>query len=155
LRNLNRADLLVIAGLCAGILLYMITLIMGIWEIITAHRLKKHARSTTARIEDIDIKSAGQAGTYGKIRFTYTVNDTTYTKKQTINKYVAMGLLSGPKEVSILFLPKKPSVARLVQAPTNTMRIRSMVIVLITLVVVALLILIGVLLVANNQPSYY
>src|SRR5579875_2540317 len=129
LRNLNMADLLVIAGLCAGILLYMITLIMGIWEIITAHRLKKHARSTTARIEDIDIKSAGQAGTYGKIRFTYTVNDTTYTKK--------------------------PSVARLVQAPTNTMRIRSMVIVLITLVVVALLILIGVLLVANNQPSYY
>lgn len=152
--NLDTGELLVIVGVGAGCLLYIGMLILGVWEVIVAHRLKKHARSTTAHVEYVDIRG-NRFGVYGKMRFSYTANNKIHSKQQTVSKYVAMGLLSGPKEVSILFLPKKPSVARLAQEPTNYMRMFNMAITLVILVVLVLLALFIILVTINNQPNYY
>lgn len=148
------ADIIVIAGIISMGLLYMVMLIQGFWEIVTTRKLHTHAQSVRGHIDDVDIKSAGQAGSYGKVIFRYTVNDITYSKKQTVNKYTAMALLSGSKEVTVLFLPKKPSVARLALNPSNYTRILGLIIALIILGILGALILIGILRTTSMSSTY-
>ena len=144
-------------------LMLLIMIIMGCVELMTARRLRKHGESIEGQIEDVDLKSSPRpVGVYGKVRFTYRVNERTYTKKQTVDKDTAMTLLSGlpafplrgQKKVKVLFLPKRPALARLVIAPSDRMRIVNFVVALIVLSSIAALILVGVLIDINRYPSY-
>src|SRR5437660_3799404 len=75
-------------------ILMLIQVIIGCRELMISHRLGKYGKRIEGQIEDIDIKSARPGGVYGKVRFTYRVNDKTYTKKQTIDKDTALSLFS-------------------------------------------------------------
>lgn len=144
--------------------LMLILVIMGCVELVTTRRLRKHGQSIEGQIEDVDLKSSPRpVGVYGKVRFTYHVNERTYTKKQTVDKDTAMALLSGlpafpllsePTKVTILFLLKKPTLARLAIAPSDRMRMVNCVVALIVLGFIAALILVGVLLDINRYPNY-
>lgn len=150
--------------LCLGgmVLFFLGTIIAGCVEMITSRRLRAHGITAEGSIQDIDLRPR-PAGVYGKVRFTYRVNDATYTRKQTVGKDTAMSLLAGrsalplfaePKKVTVLVLPKRPSVARLASEPSNYMRIYNCAVLLVILVLLAVLFLF-LLLATLKTPSNY
>lgn len=144
-------------------LMLFIMVIMGCVELMTTRRLRKYGERIEGQLEDVDLKSARPGGVYGKVRFTYRVQERTYTKKQTVNKDTgiallsrlpAFPLLSGPPTVIVLFLSKRPSLARLAIAPSDRMRMVNFVVALIVLGCIVALILVVVLAPITTQPNY-
>ena len=144
-------------------LMLLIMVIIGCGELMVTRRLRKHGERIAGQIENIDLKSTIRpAGVYGKVRFTYRVNERTYIQEQMVDKGTALALLSGqpafplrsgPTQVTVLFLPKRPVLARLAIAPSDYMRMVNCVVALIVLGVLAALILAIVLASVNMQPD--
>lgn len=146
-----------------GILMLLIMVIFGGGELMTTRQLRKHGERIEGQLEDIDLKSGYPRRVYGKVIFTYRVNERTYIQEQTIDKDAALALLSrqpafpllsGPMQVTVLFLPKRPVLARLAIAPADYMRVVGCVVALIVLGVLAALILVVVLASVNMHPDY-
>lgn len=144
-------------------LMLLVMVIIGGGELMTTRRLRKHGERIAGQLEDIALKSGYPRRVYGKVRFTYRVNERTYTQKQTVDRDTALTLLSrqpanslrsGPMQIIVLFLPKRPALARLAIAPSGYMRVVGCVVALIVLGVLAALILAVVLASVNMQPDY-
>ena len=156
------ASIIFLVCLCGLLLFFLGVILLGFIEMITAHRLRKHGETGEGQLQDIDLKGRGRV-VYGKVKFTYHVNDVTYTKKQTVDKNTALAFLADipalprfaePKKVTVLFLPRRPSVARLVAAPSDYMRIFNCVVMLIVLGSLVALMLCVIFSSMNQQPNY-
>jgi hypothetical protein len=53
----------------------LIMVIMGCVELMTDRRLRKHGENIAGQLEGVDLKSTRPGGVYGKVRFTYRVNE--------------------------------------------------------------------------------
>jgi len=160
----NIEGFIIIAIFCSFILMLLIMMGIGCVEYTVAHRLSKYGEHVEGSIEYVDLKSARPGGVYGKVCFTYKVHDHTYTKKQTVDKDTAVMFLRGmpaaswlsKEHATVMFLPRKPSVARLAAAPSDRMRILNCIVALIVLGALVALILVGILAYTNTNsyPSY-
>ena len=130
----------------------------GLHRINISSKLKKRAQEVKGRITYVDIKAERAligSHIYGKVEFTYQVGDVTYRKRQTVDGLTARVLLPREsREVTVLFLPQKPSVARLFMACRDHKRIRNFTWVLGFLGFIVLLILFLLLVAISNQPNY-
>ncbi|HEY7417422.1 MAG TPA: DUF3592 domain-containing protein [Ktedonobacteraceae bacterium] len=118
----------VVVIIFASTFIYFI--VLGCIEIVVYIRLKLHARQVTGQVTSAYITSTMRSlYYYGEAGFTYQVGGVTYRKNQTVTKKIAKSLLPLPsrkarlrgvtKEVTVLFLPQNPSIARLLMAPRD------------------------------------
>lgn len=132
--------------------------ILGCVELIVSGRLKRHAQKVKGQITYVDIKAERAligSRTYGKVEFTYQVNDVTYRKRQTVDGLTAIVLLPREsREITVLFLPQKPSVARLFMEPRDHKRMYNFTWTLSFLIFVVLFILFLLLIAISSQPNY-
>ena len=134
-------------------LLFVFAILLGLREIAISHTLKKRAESITGKVRDVDLKAAGQAGSYGKVSFEYQVNGVNYRISQTVSKDTALGLLAGSQEIAVLVLPRRPRLARLAREPAQYTRILSLIIALIVLAILAAILLFsGISMQAHSVP---
>jgi hypothetical protein len=136
----------------------LVCLILGCIEFNVSGRLKKHAKEVKGYVTYVDIKAERAligSHIYGKVEFTYQVNDVTYCKRQTVDGLTARVLLPREsREVTVLFLPQKPSVARLFMARRDYKRIHNFTWALGFLGFIVLFILFLLLIAISNQPNY-
>jgi hypothetical protein len=160
--SVNIEGFIIITIFCSFILMFIIMIGMGCVEFTVAHRLRKHGENVEGYIEYVDLKSTRPGGVYGKVCFTYKVHDRTYTKKQTVDKDTAVAFLTGmpaaswlsKQQITVIFLPRRPSIARLAAAPSDRLRILNFVVALIVLGFIVALMLISILVYINSYPSY-
>lgn len=105
-------------------LMFLVVIIWGLRETHLTRKLAEHAESTKGQLLDVDIKTISQkGGAYGVVIYTYQVGNDTYSIKQAVDRDTARSFLqSRSKEVTVLFLPEKPSLARLEIAPSDYMK---------------------------------
>jgi hypothetical protein len=124
---------------------------LGCTEIVVYCRLKMHARRVTGQVTSAFILS-DRLHSYGEVGFTYQVGGVFYHKNQTVPKKTAQALLPLPskraisrgaskKEVTVLFLPQNPSIARLLITPRDHERMCLFIVMLVSLGAFALAIL--------------
>jgi|SRR5579884_308617 len=136
----------------------LVCLILGCIEFNVSGKLKRHAQEVKGHVTYVDIKAERAligSHIYGTVEFTYQVGDVTYRKKQTVDGLTARVLLPREsREVTVLFLPQKPSVARLFMARRDHKRIRNFAWALGFLGLVVLFILFILLVAVSSQPHY-
>lgn len=124
----NSAGIIVLAciwfgwPLCWAIVMFC----LGCAEVSTVRKLNKHGQRITGKAGYVTITSTRfmGVGTYGIVHFTYPFRDAEdhehiYTGEQTVDSDLAMRLLRQAKDVPVLFLPRKPYVARLAWTAGN------------------------------------
>lgn len=144
------------------LLAMIVMMILGCVEAMRTRTLRKYGEQVEGYIEEVDLKAERRPiGIYGKVSFTYRVNEKTYTRRQTVPEEIALAFLtarplfSGSEKVSVLFLPRRPRVARLAISPSDHARIRHALLSMIILLVLVALFLILVFASVNRQPTYY
>lgn len=74
-------DIVVISAIVGSLGLFIVfPIVLGFRELLVTHGLKKHAKSVIGRVRDVTLRSAGQAGAYGRVWFEYQVDKKTYHK---------------------------------------------------------------------------
>ena len=143
----------------ASMIIY--TTVLGCIEIVVYIRLKMHAQRVQGQVKYAHFTSL-RYHSYGEVGFTYQIGGVFYHKKQAVPKKTVQALLPLPseraisrgaskKEVTVLFLPQNPSIARLLIAPRDHKRMYLFVMMLVFLGVFALGMLLAMAL--GNQPG--
>jgi hypothetical protein len=136
----------------------MVCLTLGCIELIISGKLKRRAQQIKGRITYVDLKAERVligSRVYGEVEFTYQVNNVTYRKRQTVDGLTARVLLPyESREVTVLFLPQNPSVARLFMASRDHKRMYNFFGAIGFLGFVILLILFILLVAISSQSDY-